>query len=52
MNDLHHGAGKYTYANGDTYEGNWENDLRNGLGTYTYNQTGVQVCRGHIVCAF
>ena len=50
MNDLHHGAGRYTYANGDTYEGNWENDLRNGLGTYTYNQTGVQVCTGHIVC--
>ena len=42
-NDVREGIGKYTYVNGDTYEGEWDTNLRHGTGTYTYKQTGAQV---------
>ena len=31
------GQGTETYANGDTYDGNWENGMPNGQGTKTYS---------------
>ena len=31
-----HGRGKYTYASGDVYEGEFKDDKRNGRGKYTY----------------
>ena len=42
------GFGKYTYPNGDVYEGDWAGNVRDGQGTYTYAATGakVRVCRG------
>ena len=43
VNDVRQGFGKYTYANGDIYEGEWENNMRQGQGTYTFASTGVQV---------
>jgi radial spoke head protein 1 len=42
VNDVRQGQGKYTYLNGDTYEGEWDNNLRHGYGTYTYTQTGAK----------
>ncbi len=36
------GQGTYTYANGDTYEGQWSNNLRHGNGSYTYATSGVR----------
>ena len=50
MTDKCNGVGKYTYVNGDTYEGDWENNLRHGHGVYTFAATGVQViCQEHII---
>ena len=30
--DKRHGEGKYTYSNGDIYEGEWKDNRRNGNG--------------------
>ncbi|KER25461.1 hypothetical protein T265_07084 [Opisthorchis viverrini] len=30
------GVGKYTYVNGDVYEGEWRDHLRHGQGSYTF----------------
>ena len=55
MADKRNGVGKYTYVNGDIYEGDWENNLRHGHGVYTFAATGVQVmqlcynCVHHII---
>ena len=42
MDDLRNGQGTYTYANGDTYEGEWSNNLRHGEGSYTYSASGAK----------
>jgi len=34
---IKHGAGIYTYRNGNTYEGEWENNQRHGYGRMIYN---------------
>lgn len=34
---------RYTYPNGDTYEGDWVGGLKEGQGVYTYEETGVKV---------
>jgi hypothetical protein len=34
-NGLKHGYGKYTWANGDFYDGEYQNDIRNGKGKLT-----------------
>ncbi len=39
---MKHGFGTYTYSNGDTYEGEWNNNLRHGQGTYTYASSGAK----------
>eukprot|EP00899_Mesostigma_viride_P006589 jgi/Mesvir1/15931/Mv08254-RA.1 len=31
----YHGQGTYCYANGDTFEGTWQNDVREGAGVFT-----------------
>lgn len=31
------GFGKYTYANKDIYDGNWQNNLKHGIGKLTIN---------------
>ena len=41
--DLRSGHGKYTYANGDEYEGEWLSNVREGTGSYTYSLTGSKV---------
>lgn len=33
---MKHGKGKLTLANGDVYEGNYENSKKSGIGKYTY----------------
>ncbi|MBQ7552054.1 MAG: hypothetical protein IJT15_01220 [Rickettsiales bacterium] len=35
------GHGKYTYENGDVYDGDWKGDVKEGRGTYTYKDLGV-----------
>jgi hypothetical protein len=35
------GYGKYTWANGDTYVGDWEEGKRNGEGKFVYSINGV-----------
>ena len=35
-NDMSHGQGTITYADGSKYVGEWKNDKRNGQGTYTF----------------
>jgi len=37
-NDKKHGKGKYTYPNGDIYNGNWKNGVRHGKGKYSYKE--------------
>lgn len=32
---MKHGKGKLTYANGDSYEGEWVRDTKHGKGTFT-----------------
>ena len=34
--DKKNGQGTYTFANGDTYAGEWSGDEKNGQGTYTF----------------
>mmetsp|Transcript_14893 Transcript_14893/g.24406 ORF Transcript_14893/g.24406 Transcript_14893/m.24406 type:complete len:81 (-) Transcript_14893:6-248(-) len=36
-----HGRGKWTYSNGNTYEGEWENGLKSGMGTFKWNDGGL-----------
>lgn len=31
-----HGKGILDLANGDSYDGDWQNDEKNGFGIYTY----------------
>ena len=33
---MREGRGKYTWANGDSYEGNWDNGEQSGRGRYRY----------------
>ena len=33
---FHNGQGIYTFANGDTYAGEWSGDEKNGQGIYTF----------------
>jgi hypothetical protein len=40
------GKGKYTYANGDVYEGDWKNDVREGKGVFTCSKDGPSA--GHV----
>ena len=34
--DTQHGYGKYTWADGSVYEGNWENGAQHGYGKHTW----------------
>ncbi len=36
-----HGSGKYTWANGNTYNGEWTNGERNGIGIYSMKVNGI-----------
>lgn len=45
---MRQGVGKYTYANGDTYDGEWCHHLRHGQGTYIYKQAGLMYIGGWI----
>ena len=40
MDDQRCGPGKYSYINGDYYEGEWQNHVRHGQGTYYWAETG------------
>ena len=42
MNDKKEGRGRYTYADGEVYEGDWKNDKK-GRGTYTSADGDVYV---------
>lgn len=42
VDDQRSGFGKYSYINGDTYEGEWQNHVRHGQGIYTYAETGTK----------
>ena len=33
---VRNGEGKFTYKNGDIYEGPWKDDKRHGVGKYTF----------------
>ena len=43
QNDVYHGQGSLTYANGDTYTGTFRNGVRHGHGIYTCAATGEMV---------
>lgn len=49
---MRHGAGKYTYPNGDTFSGFWVQNARDGQGIYTYKETGAQVSTVYILGEF
>ncbi|MDP2189263.1 MAG: hypothetical protein Q8J69_11340 [Sphingobacteriaceae bacterium] len=36
LDNARHGAGKYTWSNGDSYEGEFREGARNGFGVYTF----------------
>eukprot|EP01006_Ploeotia_vitrea_P017307 TRINITY_DN48404_c0_g1_i1.p1 TRINITY_DN48404_c0_g1~~TRINITY_DN48404_c0_g1_i1.p1 ORF type:complete len:602 (+),score=119.80 TRINITY_DN48404_c0_g1_i1:37-1842(+) len=38
--DISDGKEKYTFSNGDVYEGEWLSGAMHGTGIYTYNKTG------------
>ena len=35
-----HGVGRYSFADGTYYDGQWKNNMKHGLGKYTYPQGG------------
>ena len=37
---MKHGYGKYTYENGNIYEGQWKDDKKEGFGTFYYYNRG------------
>ena len=37
LNDLKHGKGAMTFANGDTYDGEWEEGKYHGQGVFVYD---------------
>jgi hypothetical protein len=41
-NDVRQGAGRVNYANGDWYEGQWNNNKRHGQGVYFYKKLSVK----------
>ena len=41
--DTRDGHGKYTYVNGDEYEGEWCNNVKHGKGVYINHETGSKV---------
>jgi hypothetical protein len=41
-NDTLHGDGKLLHANGDYYEGEWENGLKHGYGIYDLDSVGLR----------
>jgi len=43
LNDNRHGTGTYTWADGDRFEGIWENGSRYGRGMFYHKD-------GHITC--
>lgn len=40
VDDQRCGLGKYSYINGDYYDGEWQNHVRHGQGTYYWAETG------------
>ena len=38
-----HGRGKYSYASGNVYEGEWAEEKKHGKGTFTYASGAVEV---------
>ena len=40
MGGERHGRGRYTYVNGDVYDGEWRGGRKHGTGTYTFTRTG------------
>lgn len=40
VDDQRCGFGKYSYVNGDYFEGEWQNHVRHGQGTYYWAETG------------
>lgn len=40
VDDQRCGSGKYSYINGDYYEGEWQNHVRHGQGCYYWAETG------------
>ena len=47
VDDQRCGAGKYSYVNGDYYDGEWQNHVRHGQGTYVYAETGKHTRTRH-----
>jgi hypothetical protein len=43
VNGKKHGKGKYTFSNGDEYDGEWAEDKKHGAGKYVYKISGSSV---------
>ena len=41
VRDMDIGQGRYTYPDGDVYEGEWKDGEEHGQGSYTYPDVGV-----------
>lgn len=44
IDNIRAGHGKYTYVNGDVYEGEFVGGVKEGKGRYTHIITGLTVC--------
>jgi hypothetical protein len=42
LDDMMAGRGKFTWPNGDVYDGDWSNDKPNGMGIYTFKDSGAR----------
>jgi hypothetical protein len=42
QSDIIHGEGRYTYSNGDMYQGSFQNGKRHGKGTYHNKSVACQ----------
>ena len=42
VNDKHEGYGKFIYANGEYYIGEWKNALKHGKGTMYYSNKNIK----------
>lgn len=46
--DKKNGSGRYKYANGDMYHGEWKDDVKHGFGMYLFEENMSQVCAASV----
>lgn len=52
VEQIYQGDGKFTWTNGDTYEGAWASDAMSGFGTTKYETAMSTLGRWHVCVSY